>query len=140
MLGRLSRDGVPLPALLASTAGIAVAAVLYVLAPERAFAVMIALSIAGALFTWGMIFVTHLCFRAARRGVAGRHAMWGSPWTSLLGLLLLTAIVLTTPFTGGFRLTLACGVPVLGLLGVVYALRYRGKGIGAVQEAGQPRP
>ncbi len=140
VLGRVSQGGVPVPALLASTAGIAVAAVLYVLAPERAFAVMIALSIAGALFTWGMIFVTHLCFRAARRGIRGRFAMWGSPWTSLLGLLLLTAIVLTTPFTGAFRLTLAYGVPVLGLLAVVYAVRYRGRGIGPARQAGRLPP
>ncbi len=128
LLGHVSRRGVPVPALLASTAGIAVAAVLYVLAPERAFTVMIALSMFGALFTWGMIFVTHLCFRAARRGVLGRFAMWGSPWTSVLGLVLMTAILATTAFTGVFRLTLAYGVPVLGVLGAVYAVRYRTEG------------
>jgi len=127
LLGKISRRGVPMPALLASTAGIAVAAVLYVLAPERAFTVMIALSMFGALFTWGMIFVTHLCFRAARREIPGRFAMWGYPWTSLLGLLMMIAILVTTAFTAAFRLTLVYGVPVLGVLCVVYAVRYRGR-------------
>lgn len=125
LVGHVSRRGVPLPALLLSTAGIAVAAILYVLAPDRAFTVMIALSMFGAMFTWGMIFVTHLCFRKARRGIPGRFAMWGYPWTSLLGLLLMTAILLTTAFTGVFRLTLAYGLPFLALLSLLYAVRYR---------------
>jgi L-asparagine transporter-like permease len=51
--------------------------------------------------------------------------MWGYPWTSLLGLLLMTAILLTTAFTGVFRLTLAYGLPFLALLSLVYAIRYR---------------
>ena len=123
LLGHVSRGGVPLPALLLSTAGIAVAAILYVVAPERAFTVMIAISMFGALFTWGMIFATHLCFRAARRGIPGRFAMWGYPWTSLLGLGLVMAILLTTAFTSAFRLTLAYGLPFLGLLCLSYAAR-----------------
>ncbi len=137
VLGRVGRRGVPVPALLASTAGIAVAATLYVLAPEQAFTVMIALSMFGALFTWGMIFVTHLCFRAARRGMPGRFAMWGFPWTSLLGAALMTAILLTTAFTAAFRLTLVYGVPVLGMLGVAYAVRYR-RGGGAAPQVQRP--
>ena len=124
-VGSVSQRGVPLTALLLSTAGIAVAAILYVLAPDEAFTVMIALSMFGAMFTWGMIFVTHLCFRAARRGVPGRFAMWGYPWTSLLGAGLMTAILVTTAFTSVFRLTLAYGLPFIGLLAVLYAMRYR---------------
>ena len=125
LLGQVSRRGVPVPALLLSTAGIAVAAVLYVLAPDRAFTVMIALSMFGALFTWGMIFVTHLRFRSARRGIPGRFAVWGHPWPSLFGLLMMTAILLTTAFTAVFRLTLAYGLPFLAVLGLLYAVRYR---------------
>ena len=122
----VSRHGIPLTALLLSTAGIAVAVVLFVLVPDDAFTVMIALSMFGALFTWGMIFVTHLCFRAARRDIPGRFAMWGYPWTSLLGAGLLTAILVTTAFTSVFRLTLAYGLPFLVVLSALYAVRYRG--------------
>jgi L-asparagine transporter-like permease len=123
VLGRVSPSGVPLPALLASSFGIAAAAILYVLAPEQAFTVMIALSMSGALFTWAMIFVTHLCFRRARRALPLRFAMWGSPWTSLLGLGLMVSILVTTAFTSAFRLTLAYGVPALLGLCVAYLVR-----------------
>ena len=125
VLTHISSLGVPLPALLVSTLGIAVSAVLYVAAPDQAFTVMIALSMSGALFTWGMIFITHLCFRRATIGQKRRFAMWGSPWTSLLGLGLMVSIVLTTAFTSVFRLTLAYGVPALLCLCALYALRYR---------------
>ena len=42
--------------------------VLNVLFPDTAFTLMVAISIFGALFTWMMIFVTHLYFRRAHGG------------------------------------------------------------------------
>ena len=123
-LGAVNRNGVPLPALLLSSLGIGLAAMVYVLAPDRAFTVMIAVSMFGAMFTWGMIFVTHLCFRAARHGVRGRFAMWGYPWTSILGLLLMAAILATTIFTVAFRLTLVYGLPFIAVLSAIYLSRH----------------
>ena len=105
LLSRVTRLGVPLPALLASSVGIAFAALVFVCAPAQAFGAMIAVSIFGALFTWATIFATHLRFRALR----GKGRAWGS----LLGLVLMLAILLTTPFTEAFRLTLVYGVPFL---------------------------
>src|SRR5215469_11315714 len=54
--GTLNRRGVPLQALLLSSLGIAVAAVLSVVAPKSAFILMISVSSFGAMFTWMMIF------------------------------------------------------------------------------------
>ncbi len=124
ILASVNRRGVPLPALLLSSLGIALAALVYVLAPDTAFTLMIAVSMFGALFTWGMIFVTHLCFRAARRDRPGRLAMWGYPWTSLLGLVLMAAILTTTAFTAAFRLTLVYGAPMLCGLSLLYLARH----------------
>ncbi|WLT03110.1 amino acid permease [Snodgrassella alvi] len=63
IFGKVKSNGVPLNALALSSAGIAVAALVYILNPETAFPVMIALSMFGALFSWGAVFLTHLCFR-----------------------------------------------------------------------------
>ena len=123
-LARVDRRGVPVAALLTSAMGIAVAGGVYAWRPEAALGVMIAISIFGGLFTWGMIFVTHLAFRR-RHGAPSAFRLWGYPWTSLAGAIAIVAIMATTPFTAPFALTLVYGVPFLGVLAIVYALRFR---------------
>jgi L-asparagine transporter-like permease len=125
-LGRLSASGVPVRALLVSSSGIAVAAALSVLAPTSAFALMVAISVFGAMFTWMMIFVTHYRFRRLRHAQpAAGFRMAGFPFTTLLGAALMAALLLTTAFTAAFRLTLLFGLPFLGALGLAYRLRRR---------------
>jgi L-asparagine transporter-like permease len=124
--GRLSKSGVPVRALLLSSSGIAVAAVLSVAAPQTAFILMVAISAFGAMFTWLMIFVTHYRFRKAlgpAPATAWRTA--GFPFTTLLGAALMAAVLITTAFTPAFRMTLAFGVPFLALLALTYAVRGR---------------
>ena len=124
-LGRLSRNGVPVRALLVSTLGIGVAAVLNALYREHAFLLMLSLSIFGPMFTWLMVFVTHLRFRRHWRGKELAFRMWGFPYTSLLGVLLMSAALLTTLFTPAFRPTLIYGVPFLLLLTAAYEVIQR---------------
>jgi AAT family amino acid transporter len=123
-LARVDRRGVPAAALLVSAGGIAVAGGVYAWRPDAAFGVMIAVSIFGALFTWGMIFVTHLAFRR-RHGPPAAFRLWGHPWTSLAGAGAIVAILLTTPFTAPFALTLVYGVPFLVVLALIYLIRFR---------------
>ncbi|NDJ13253.1 MAG: amino acid permease [Acidobacteriia bacterium] len=113
--GQLSSNGTPVSALLLSSVGIALASLLNALYPETAFTLMMAISMFGAMFTWLMIFVTHVCFR--------RYHHRTSPWTSPFGALLMAAILLTTAFTAEFRMTLAYGLPTLALLTLIWKLR-----------------
>jgi amino acid transporter, AAT family len=131
-LGRLTGHGVPAAALGLSAIGIALATVLNVLYPDTSFVMMMSVSMFGAMFTWLMIFVTHLFFRRHHRGQALAFRMWGFPVTSLLGAALMFAALVTTYFTREFRMTLFCGVPFMIVLSIVYAVWYRGKGAGAV--------
>jgi L-asparagine transporter-like permease len=127
--GTLSARGIPLNALLVSTSGIALAAVLSIVSPNRAFLMMVGVSVFGAMFTWMMIFVTHYYFRRARqrdRSAPARFHMWGFPLTTLLGAALMAALLITTAFTEPFRLTLVFGLPYLSLLALIYRWRYRG--------------
>ncbi len=121
--GELSARGTPVSALLLSSIGIALATVLNLLFPDTSFTLMIAISMFGAMFTWMMIFVTHLYFRRAHAGKALAFRMWGYPYTSLLGAGLMAAILLSTAFTAEFRMTLAYGLPVLALFWVAWRLR-----------------
>jgi L-asparagine transporter-like permease len=127
-LGTLTARGIPLNALLVSTSGMAIAAVLSVVAPANAFLSMLSISVFGAMFTWMMIFVTHFYFRRARlrQGSAPlRFVMWGYPGTTLLGAALMAALLVTTAFTDAFRMTLVFGLPFLVCLSVVYFLKFR---------------
>jgi L-asparagine transporter-like permease len=128
-LGILSARGVPLPALLLSSIGIAVAAIMSVVAPQSAFTLMVAISSFGAMFTWLMIFITHYFFRRAqaRAGKPLRFRMPGFPVTTLLGAALMAAVLTTTAFTQAFRLTLVFGLPFIGVLCAIYSIRYRRK-------------
>ena len=126
LFGRVSSRGVPLPALLLSTLGIGVAAVLNSLSPDRAFETMLSISIFGAMFTWLMIFVTHFAFRRKSTASTLAFRMRGFPFTTMLGAALMAAMLVTTAFTGGFRMTLAYGLPFLALLvAAFFTLRRR---------------
>ena len=125
-LGKLTAKGIPLNALWVSTSGIAVATLLSVISPGRAFLMMVSISVFGAMFTWMMIFVTHYFFRRARSRDGNpplRFRLWGFPATTLLGAGLMAALLITTVFTDAFKMTLVFGVPYLALLTAVY-LRY----------------
>jgi AAT family amino acid transporter len=128
VMGRISRRGVPVAALLLSTLGIALGGVLTAIYHSGSFLLMVSISSFGAMFTWLMIFVTHLSFRRAHEGEASSFRMIGYPYTSIAGIVLMGALLLTTPFTAVFRWTLASGVPFLVLLVVVYRVRFAPKG------------
>jgi L-asparagine transporter-like permease len=123
--GQLSARGVPLQALTLSSLGIALAAVLSVTASGSAYILMVSVASFGAMFTWMMIFVTHYFFRRARATAPAQFRMRGFPYTTLLGALLMAAVLLTTAFTDAFRMTLVFGLPYLAILCLVYRLKFQ---------------
>lgn len=126
--GAVTVRGVPARALLASSAGIALAAVLSVAGTKSAFILMVSISAFGSLFAWMMIFVTHYYFRRAHQRAQAaplRFRMYGFPATTLLGATLMTAVLVTSVFTEAFRMTLVFGLPLLALLTGCYWLRTR---------------
>jgi AAT family amino acid transporter len=125
--GQLSSRGTPVAALWLSTIGIAMAAAVNALYPETSFTIMMSISMFGAMFTWLMIFVTHLFFRRRNLGSTPRFRMWFYPYTTILGAGLMAAVLLTTAFTREFRMTLVYGVPFLLTLAVVYRATERSK-------------
>lgn len=124
-LGRLSSRGVPTAALFLSSIGIALATVLYINYPDASFTLMMSVSMFGAMFTWSMIFVTHLFFRKQHSGKPLQFKMWGFPATSLLGAALMIGTMVTTYFTREFKMTMVCGVPFILSLSIVYIVCYR---------------
>jgi len=119
-LGRLSRRGTPVIALLVSSAGMAVAVPVQLLYQEtRAYLSMIGAAFFGGLFVWLMIFVTHLAFRRRFTGSLTLRAP-GYPWTSLTGLVALAGVCVSTWWVPGLKITLAAGLPWLLFISMCY--------------------
>src|ERR1700739_2209890 len=100
-MGKVSRNGVPHRALLASTAGILAAILLAIFAPKNAFLMLYGTAVAGMLFVWLVILNTHLRFRKSitnERLLSLPMRLWAHPFFTIVGILLVLAISVTTFF------------------------------------------
>lgn len=121
--GMLNKKSVPAAALATSAVGIGIATIYTVVSPDTAFATMISISSFGAMYTWFMIFVTHLSFRKTWSKIGGRKLpvkMIGYPYTTILGAVLLLLVVLSTWFSADFKETMVLGIPWLILITLAY--------------------
>ena len=121
-LGRISTQGTPVPALLVSAGGLALALLISFLYPDSAYVYMFGIAIFGGMYTWLVIFLTHLFFRRKWRGPVLPVRMIGYPYTSLLGIGAILAIMATCWFVEGMRVSLIAGVSWLGLLTIGFWL------------------
>jgi L-asparagine transporter-like permease len=111
-------------ALAVSSAGMVAALVLARRYPESAYLYMVGAAFFGGLFVWVIIFVTHFAFRRRHRGAREgpvRFAPRG-PWSSLVGLAALTAVLVSTWWIPGMRITLVAGLPWLVFISLCYLL------------------
>jgi L-asparagine transporter-like permease len=121
-LGRLSKRGTPVAALLVSSAGMIASLFLEHWFQATAYLYMLGAAFFGGIFVWLMIFVTHLAFRrrtAQRPQPPMRFAPRG-PWSSLFGLFALTAVLVSTWWVPGLRITLTTGFPWLAFISLCY--------------------
>ena len=121
-LGRLSKRGTPVAALLVSSAGMVAAFFVDRWFHSTAYVYMLGAAFFGGIFVWLMIFITHLAFR--RRTTKWPHppvriAPRG-PWTTLFGLAALTAVLISTWWVPGLRITLTSGLPWLAFISLCY--------------------
>jgi amino acid transporter, AAT family len=122
-LGRVTTKGVPVGALVISTAGIFIASVVAYVYPKSAYVYLFGVALFGALFVWLMIFITHLFFRRAwvARGNAPLSVrMIGYPYLTILGGALILAIIISTHWVEGMQPALQAGLPWLAFISLVY--------------------
>ena len=83
---------------------------------------MLSLATFGALATWFMILITHVSFRrrVKREQVVLEYKLPGYPAASILGALLLAALLATSFFVPQFKYTLIFGVPFVVVMSVLY--------------------
>jgi AAT family amino acid transporter len=117
--GKLTPQGVPLAALLVSSAGMGLALLLNVFYSATAYVYMFGAAFFGGLFVWIMIMVTHLAFRRRAPEGAVRFAPRG-PWSTLVGLGALIAVMISTWWVPELRITLKAGLPWLAFISLCY--------------------
>jgi L-asparagine transporter-like permease len=129
-MGRVSPNGVPHRALLASTAGIIAAILLAIFAPENAFLMLYGTAVAGMLFVWLVILATHLRFRQAitsERLMSLPMRLRAHPFFTVVGIVLLLAISVTTFFVEGLEWSVPAFSVFLAIISLVYLRARRGK-------------
>lgn len=129
-LGSLSPNGVPHRALAVSSLGMAIAILLAVYVPKRAFLLMYGSAVAGMYFVWIVILVAHLMFRRAIgakvKDLPLKLRMF--PVSNILGIATLIAIACSTFFVQGLQYSVPAFMALLALLSLAYwRARYRRK-------------
>ncbi len=126
-MGKVSRNGVPHRALLASTGGIIAAILLAIFAPKNAFLMLYGAAVAGMLFVWLVILGTHLRFRKAltrERLLRLPMRLRAHPLFTLAGIVFIVAIAVTTFFVDGLQWSVPAFSGFLLLISLLY-LRIR---------------
>ena len=127
-MGRVSANGVPHRALLASTAGIIAAILLAIFAPKNAFLLLYGTAVAGMLFVWLVILATHLRFRrtiSAERLSSLPMRLPGHPFFTIVNIVLLLGISVTTFFVDGLEWSIPAFAVFLSAISLIYLLRRR---------------
>ncbi len=133
VLGRVSSHGTPFRGLLVSGAGLGVATLFALIFPASAYVYMFGIALFGGLFAWLLIFLTHLGFRRHWQ-TEGAPPLTVMPWfpaTTILGGLAVLAILISTWWVPGMRVTLEAGIPWLVLVTILYFAwgRQRGRAV-----------
>ena len=127
-LGRLSVNGVPHRALAASSLGMAVAILLAIYVPKRAFLLMYGSAVAGMYFVWIIILLAHLRFRRSLgtkvKDLPIRLRLF--PVSNILGIGFLIAIACSTFFVSDLQYSVPAYVALLAIMSVVYWRIQRG--------------
>ena len=125
-LSTVNESGVPLRAVAVASAGMAVAILLAIYEPGRAFLALYGTAVAGMLFIWIVILFTYLRFRAALTPAAVARLPIRMPAhraAATFGIISLMAITVTTFFVDGLQWTVVSFLPFLLVMSIVYAAR-----------------
>jgi amino acid transporter, AAT family len=114
---------VPVTALVTSSAGLAVAVLVQWLWRDSAYVWFLGVALFGALLVWTMIFVCHLAFRRKWTRPSAPHLPFRSALGSagsIVGLLVVVAVLVSTWWTPGLRPTLLAAGPWILIVVIGY--------------------
>ncbi|MCX7709391.1 MAG: amino acid permease [Clostridia bacterium] len=123
----VNKNGVPVYALTLTSGILALTAVLSYILPERVFIILTGASGFTAMVNWLTISVTHIFYRKKtlkERPEKLQFKVPGYPWTSILAIVLIAAVLLTSFLYPEQISSLLTGIILIAVLMVIYiALR-----------------
>jgi len=127
---KVTRSGVPLRALAVSAIATGMCVVINYVMPKEAFVLLMALVVSALVINWGIISITHLKFRKAKRlaGETTSFKSWGYPVTNWICLAFLAGILVVMWMTPGIRISVQLIPAWLLLLWAAWAFRRRKAG------------
>jgi len=141
MFARTSGNGVPRNALLLSIGALLLGVLANYLVPEKVFVWVTSIATFGAIWTWAMILLAQLKFRAGLSAAERDHLqfrMWLWPLSSYLALAFLILVVGLMAYFEDTRVALYVGPAFLVLLTALYyglKLAPKDEGAGMVRSA-----
>lgn len=121
--GRLTKNGVPGFAILASAAALLVGVVLNYIVPAKVFAWVTSIATFGAIWTWGIILLSQIRYRKSLRPNEVdklKYKLPLFPFTSYLSLAFLAFVIVLMAFSPDTRIALYIGPLWLVLLTAFY--------------------
>ncbi len=137
-LGRLSANGVPHRALVASSLGMLVAILLAIYVPQRAFLLMYGSAVAGMYFVWIVILLAHLRFRSSIGSKVNDLPLKLRlfPSSNILGIAVIVAIACSTFLVEGLQYSVPAFAVLLAIMSLAYWKAKSSAAAGAVDQLG----
>jgi len=123
IFGTLNRFHIPFNALVISAIGIIISIfVSYFYGSTDAYLTVFGVAVFGGIFAWIAILVSHIFFRHKYKiqNKTPKYQIRGSVYFSIIGTVLLTAILISTLFTPGIQITIPSGIATLVILTLLY--------------------
>ncbi|EPF75920.1 amino acid permease [Acinetobacter rudis] len=129
VLKKINARGIPVAAAVVSASISGLCVVVNYFMPEEAFGFFMMLVITALVINWLMISITHLKFTKAMRLKMQKTKFKSilSPWSNYLTISFVCFILIIMAMTPDMRVAVMLGPVWLGILAVIYLLKYRKK-------------
>ncbi len=128
-LKKVNKRGIPVNAVLLSSAVTALCVLINYIMPSKAFELLMMLVVSALVINWLMISITHLKFRKVMLSTGEQTAFNSlfAPWSNYLTIAFVFFILIVMSFTPDMRIAVVM-IPVwLVFLGFMYIAKYRKK-------------
>ena len=128
-LKKVNKRGIPVNAVLLSSAVTALCVLINYIMPSKAFELLMMLVVSALVINWLMISITHLKFRKVMLSTGEQTSFKSlfAPWSNYLTIAFVFFILIVMSFTPDMRIAVVM-IPVwLIFLGVMYMTKYRNK-------------
>ena len=125
VFGKVSSQNVPIAGITVSAMIMLIGVALNYIVPERVFVYVTSISLVGALWTWGLIVISHLAYRKAvaiSEAPPVAYRMPGSPYTNWFTVTFLILVAVLLSLDEGTRVALYVAPVWFTILGVGYQI------------------